>query len=220
EKRLARKTAERFLWLDVHLTDTTLTARDQRGSEATVRLEADIQEARTPQDLRRNFDRLGNTIYRLRQFTTTCRENTFIPASQLADARRRLLEALAADARATYRFGMRRLEQTNAKFPTSALDYQDNVANSLARKFYASHGVSHIEPAMETEQRTDKPDNKNGMRSVMTTRHCILRESGRCLRCMAPEKRDFRLPLYLTSGRNRFRLDFDCERCEMHLLHS
>lgn len=220
EKRLARKTAERFLWLDVHLTDTTLTARDQRGSEATVRLEADIQEARTPQDLRRNFDRLGNTIYRLRQFTTTCRENTFIPASQLADARRRLLEALAADARATYRFGMRRPEQTDAEFPTSALDYQDNVANSLARKFYASHGVSHIEPAMETEHRTDKPDNKNGMRSVMTTRHCILRESGRCLRCVAPEKRDFRLPLYLTSGRNRFRLDFDCERCEMHLLHS
>lgn len=219
EKCMAKNTAERRLWLDVRLTDKSLSARDERGSEATVRLDADIQQARTAQDLRRNFDRLGNTIYRLREFTTTCDSKTFIPASQLADARRRLLDALEAAARAGYNYGTRRHEDPEAKFPTDSLDYQDNVANHLAHQFYTSHGVTEIEPALETKERGGATTEiKNGMQSVMTTRHCILRESGRCLRCRSEQERDFRLPLHITSGHNRFRLEFDCKRCEMHLM--
>ncbi|MDE7510008.1 MAG: DUF3656 domain-containing protein, partial [Muribaculaceae bacterium] len=182
---------------------------------ASVNLDAEIEPAKSEQNLRKQIDKFGNTIYKLRDFKTSLPGNVFIPASKLSDARRRLIEAMETTAAATYEYDRRRVENVEVVYPSTCLDYQDNVANSLARDFYKSHGVKEISPAMETEK---KPDTRK--RSVMTTRHCILRENGRCLRETPAGKRDFKLPLTLSSGRNRFLLEFDCRRCEMHLLHS
>ena len=215
QKLLARPSATRRIRLDVTLTPLLLEGVDERGVRAAVSLDADVQTAKTPRNLREAFDKLGNTIYYLGDFSVVADNDIFIPASQLADARRRLIEAMTRTSRATYKFARRAEENPDAKYPSASLDYQDNVANRLAADFYRSHGVSSIEPAMETEI----PGESNAApRWVMTTRHCILRESGRCLRQTPPARRDFRLPLTLQSGQIRFTLDFDCNNCEMHLL--
>ena len=215
QKQLSRSTAERKLWLDITLEPNRLTAIDERGTMASVNLDAEIEPAKSEQNLRKQIDKFGNTIYKLRDFKTSLPGNVFIPASKLSDARRRLIEAMETTAAATYEYDRRRMENVEVVYPSTCLDYQDNVANSFARDFYKSHGVKEISPAMETEK---KPDTRR--RSVMTTRHCILRENGRCLRKTPAGKMDFKLPLTLSSGRNRFLLEFDCRRCEMHLLHS
>lgn len=214
QRQMSRQTGERKLRLDVSIDNKRITGTDEMGNQASVILDADIQAAKTERNLRQQFDRFGNTIYRLHNFTSTFDEKVFIPASQLSDARRRLIDALATVARSTYKYEKRGIENKDAIYPYSELDYQDNVANKLAEGFYRDHGVNSIEPAMESEH---GPSSE--LRSVMTTRHCILRENGRCLRETPAEKRDFSLPLTLSSGRNSFILDFDCRRCEMHLLH-
>lgn len=218
QKTLSKPSSTRKLYLDIWISRKRVYARDERGVEAYVELNADIQPAKSHQDLRKAFDKLGNTIYNLREFHNEFDENVFIPASQLADARRRLLELLEATSKATYVYDKRRIENREFKFPYSKLDYQDNVANHLAKEFYHSHGVIEISDAMEIEKPVSK-HKKNGMRSVMTTRHCILREMGKCLKEGNGERRDFKLPLKLSSGKNSFLLDFDCKNCEMHLLH-
>ena len=52
---------------------------------------------------------------------------------------------------------------------------------------------------------------------VMETRYCLRRELGACLK--TPAGNSLPTELYLTSGSNRFRLEFDCRRCLMHLIH-
>ena len=222
QKMLARPTASRRIWLDVTMYADRVEAEDERGVKVCLPTGIEFQPARTPRPLRDIFDKFGNTIYQLRDFKTESLEGMFAPASQLADLRRRLIDTLDSAARATYYFDKRRPENPACPYPADTLDYQDNVANELARKFYHSHGVAEISMAMEREasakSSAEMRKKNNGMRSVMTTRHCILREMGKCLKFTSAAERDFKLPLTLTSGKSVFRLDFDCKRCEMHLL--
>ena len=95
-----------------------------------------------------------------------------------------------------------------------ALDSRDNVANPLARKFYEEHGVTEMATAYEVKRPA-------GESVVMTTRYCLRRELGCCLkdRSVSPERRNrYAGPLTITTGPNRFRLDFDCANCEMNLV--
>ena len=105
-------------------------------------------------------------------------------------------------------------------YPYKALDFRDNVANSVAERFYRDHGVETIEKAMEASESPVAPGTV-----VMTTRHCILRElSSMCKRDNAKSRgrnsdAAFKEPLMLTSGNRRFRLKFDCRNCEDAALH-
>lgn len=85
------------------------------------------------------------------------------------------------------------------------------MANSLARQFYTDHGIRSIEPAIETLSP------KGNETRVMTTRYCLRREFNRCLR--TPAGRQWHGPLYLESGPDRFRVDFDCKECRMKVFH-
>ena len=51
-------------------------------------------------------------------------------------------------------------------------------------------------------------------RTVLRSAYCIRREIGECLR----ENPRLRGGLWLERGRHRYRLDFDCRRCEMSLV--
>lgn len=216
QKTLAKPTAVRKLWLDVIINDKSIEGIDEMGRKVIIGLDADIQPAKNPKPLRSSFDRFGNTIYYLRNMQENFDREVFIPVSQLAEARRKLLDALASAGKATYRFDLRLPENPDAQYPVSSLDFHDNVANHLAEGFYRDHGVAKIEKALEIDPSALRKGRSG--RSVMTTRHCILRENGRCLRETPAEKRDFKLPLKIKSGQTSFMLDFDCSRCEMHVL--
>lgn len=214
QKIMQRSSAERRLWINITLDKKSLKGFDERGVSAIVPLNAELQKALKPHDLRDAIDKFGNTRYWLKDFKSEIEGDIFIPPSRIADARRRLLNAMAIASKATYQFDKRIEENKDFPYPAKVMDYQDNVANSMAKEFFYSHGVVSISMAMETEKRTDR---KETPRSVMTTRHCILRELGICLRY---DKRGsgLKLPLTITNGNKSFTLDFDCRRCEMHLL--
>lgn len=216
QQMLSRPTAERRLWVDVSMDRGGVTAVDERGVRARIPLEADIQKSRKEIDFKPYFSKLGNTPYRLRNFEAAGMSGLFIPASQLGVMRRKLFEALDTAARASYRFDKRRKENPSTGYPQRELTYEDNVSNGLAERFYREHGVTRVEPAVETFSPAKL--NEGDCRSVMTTRHCILREAGMCLKERKGSKTAPRLPLTLVSGRHKFRLSFDCVRCEMHLM--
>lgn len=220
QKTLARPTAVRKLWFDVEISSSHISAYDEIGNKICISIESDIQKAIKPMDVRAQFDKFGNTIYSLRNLKLDFDYNIFIPASHLADIRKRILKALGEVSKATYAYEYRRTEDMNFPYPSRDLDYQDNVANSKAYTFYITHQVDSIEAAMETKETIPGSSKTKKSRSVMTTRHCILRENGRCLKTTPADKRDFKLPLKLRSGKDTFLLDFDCRRCEMHVIHS
>lgn len=210
QKKIDKDTALRTIWLDIELDSNNIRAIDERGVEIRIALDVTKDLARSPMNYKRDFERLGNTIYRLRNFVAYFKESIFIPRSELSIIRRKLVKALDEANLTTYKFDYRRKENPEAKFPYRKLDFRDNVSNSLAKNFYSEHGVTRIEMAMETS--AEKPSKGT---VVMTTRHCILRELGLCKRLGG---RNIKEPLTLSSGKQEYRLHFNCADCEMEVL--
>ena len=94
--------------------------------------------------------------------------------------------------------------------PAEKLTYADNVANALARRLYAEHGVQDAEPAMEVSGKPGK-----GV-TVMHTRYCLRRELGICLKTDAGRKQVGKL--FLRHGETTLALEFDCKNCEMKVV--
>lgn len=193
----------------------SLEMTDQRGCSATVTmsLPAPMEKAVTPQEAprRRILDKLGGTVYRSGRIIDLVGD-VFIPASALASLRRDCVVTLDRAAKVTYEYSYRRPENREATLPQGThLTVHDNVANRLAREFYISHGATDIAPAIET----CAPGAKASGEPVMTTRYCLRREFGKCLK--ESVGKEWTGPLVLVSGNTRLRVEFDCKACRMNL---
>lgn len=180
---------------------------------ATVEL-PEIQLARTPQtDARRRvIAKLGDTVYRLAALDDRL-GYMFIPASVLTALRRDFITALDASRACRFKRPLCSMENADATWPEGdSLTFHANVANSLAEQVYREHGVSGtIEPAPEVALPTE------GEHVVMTTRYCLRRELGACLK--TPEGRTLPPRLYLQApNMPQLELRFDCARCQMHVV--
>lgn len=209
DDQLARKTARRAITVEMHLRPLAdgriaLDAADCRGVRVTATMAAERQPARTPQAEARRalLGRLGDD-YELGCLDDSLGD-TFIPASQLTTLRRQAIELLEQGWSLQRRPRKRLREQPYLNYGTAHIDYHGNVANSLARQFYKSHGVAVIEPAIELGGRED------GEKRVMTTRYCLRRELGRCIR---QGHKPGSWYLRATDGAIALRVDFDCANC-------
>lgn len=214
KKLMAGDTAKRTIAMNVETGMTpggelVLKASDETGAEVTTVNSIESQKAEKIGDYRKVFEKLGGTPFRLGKFTDGT-SGLFFPLSALTALRRDLVERLLSAKRTVYSYDRRRPENTAYPYPADKTDYRDNVANKLAERFYRDHGVKKIEPALETGA---KP---TGEITVMTSRHCILRELGLCLKTNPGIK----LPLTLQSGKLQFTPRFDCSECEMELVVS
>ncbi len=208
---MGKPTSVRKIGISVLMDNHGISAEDERGVKVRIPLPSTTGKAEKTMDYKPVFAKLGNTPYKLMSFSNKLTENLFIPASELTTSRRSLISHLDNANLMVYPLDRRREENTEAIYPSGKLDYRGNVSNSLARRFYEEHGVSKIDKAAELLDRKDMTG-----KQVMHTRHCILREAGLCKK----EKKGLSLsePLFLTGKDGiRFRLAFDCERCEMKL---
>lgn len=188
-----------------------LDATDSRGNSITVTTDCEVQPANTPQEdtRRRILEKTGGTIYHIDSINDSIGD-IFIPASLLTNLRRQALESLDKAQRATFKYDYRKATTERASLPMGdKLSYHDNVSNRLARDFYKELGAKSIAPAIELSiPSTDIV--------VMTTRYCLRRELGYCLK--TPNGRAWQPPLHIETGNISFRLDFDCSHCRMKVI--
>ncbi len=190
-----------------------ISADDERGCSVCLVADSVYAAAKTPQEAhRRNImAKLGDTDYTLGNVDDRIGER-FVPASALTAARRDVLALLDKAAADTYAYDRRKActLADDAFAGAKALDYHDNVANRLARRFYTGHGASIAEMAIETAPK------KEDELVVMTTKYCLRRELGACLK----EKNGTKLPrpLFLKNDSGLYRLDFDCARGGMSVV--
>lgn len=214
EKMISGNTATRKLWLNISLDNGGITALDERGVMVRLPLPDEYEEARKQMDYKGVFEKLGNTPYSLSNFECKIDRSRFYRISALTELKRELISLLDKANKASYPFEYRRNENLDASYPDIQLDFRDNVANRLAESFYLQHGVEKIEKAVEVTK------DFNTGKTVMTTRHCVLRELGLCKKenLSIKEKGNFnnlKYPLYLNYDGGKFLLDFDCAKCEM-----
>lgn len=188
-----------------------LTFTDEEGFSASVTRQVDFEPAgnieRTNEVIRTQCAKSGETIFTVGKVDVSNPEGLFVPASLVADLRREalalLLEKRISRPSEHHIFD----ENPSPRYPKSALSAQDNVTNRLAEAFYRDHGVDEIAAPLELSE-------DFGGECVMVSSYCIRREIGQCLR----EKPTLKGDLYIEHGTHRYRLDFDCKRCEMRLL--
>ena len=212
---LSRNSAQRTIDVDFTLWVSgnilCLKAQDESGCAAThsIILENEPQQAMKPQAERQRqvLAKLGDTVFTMRG--CKIKDNVFIPASLLTRLRRETIELLLTCRKISYQRDLRKQEDFTAVFPYLTLESSDNVANTLAEKVYRDHGVKTIEPAIEQGKLI-----KN--QAVMTTRYCLRRELGACLK---DSKTRNNLPptLMLRNGRTLLKVDCDCKLCEMRI---
>ena len=99
----------------------------------------------------------------------------------------------------------------DAKYFETTGDYHLNVANRLARQFYKEHGCDVSQDAFELLKRTDGLE-------VMTTKYCLRRELGYCIRENKKIPEDWRTDKFTLHGQYQdFYIVFDCKACAMRI---
>ena len=194
----------------VTFTEQTISATitDSDNITTTVSIDYASDEAKNSEKMQQTvvaqFTKSGDTIFTITDVTVN--GVRFAPASTLSQLRRQLLSAAEAKRIESYQRGSAFVENPEAKFYKNCITEQENVVNALAHRFYTDHGVEHIESGLDLSQSTV------GSR-VMVTDYCIRREIGQCLLCKPTIKGE----LFLERGRKRYKLTFDCKRCQMSL---
>lgn len=213
DRVLSRKSAERKIAVNLTLADHAfgfaLTLTDEDQNSATVTLPREKELARTPQaeNLKTQLAKLGNTPFEAVRMDIDFTDNWFLPASVLADLRRQAVEKLTAARRTTYCRELTVLRPTTHTYPQTELTYLGNVMNAGAASFYAGHGVQSVAPAFEREKVDEAV--------LMFCKHCLRYSMGWCP-IHQRERSPYKEPYYLVaSDGRRFRLEFDCRRCQM-----
>ena len=216
ERTLLRESAQRrvgvFLRLGQSPEGFTLSLVDDAGVRAEAHVTCTIEAASNPQGagarLRENLGKLGASMFFARSIEVAWHQPCFIPTSIINALRRSAVERLEAARLATYARPTRSAaSEPPAPYPEASLSYRGNVFNHAARRFYALHGVKHIDAAYEAHEEPAEV-------SLMTTKHCLRHSFDLCPR----QGESVNAPMTLTLGKKTLRLCFDCESCEMHVM--
>lgn len=229
EAAMLRPIPMRTISLDISMTDIPegfrLSAASIYGHTATLECQAPHQPALKPQRQRIETElrKTGSTAYEIGNVSLDLDKEYFIPASQLSQWRRQLIEKVGLPASShspsegepplTPPQGEKSLQ---GRFTEGAVHFTENVSNRMARQFYECRGATDIEPAFEIRE----PKRRT---AIMTCRHCIRYSLGMCSKRRNKDagnretKSEGPLFLALPNGR-RFELEFDCKKCEMRVM--
>ena len=218
ERLLAGKSAERKIPVSMTLSAADdgyqLTIGDGRRS-AIASIACEHQAAQKPQrdNILRELSKLGNTPYECSKVILPPDFNNFIPASRLTELRRKAIAALeSCHTLPTHSPNAETMATPADKpCPTPEEPFMLNVANRMARDFYALQGIA-VAPAFELQE------SQVGGQVLMQCRHCLRYALGHCQKHGGTPS-TWREPLFLSlaNGR-RFRLSFDCKNCKMDVI--
>lgn len=196
EDMMSGKTAERRINANFLLEDTEqgfkLTFSAENGTNRSEEFVQEHQLARTDQtaSIKEVLCKLGDTPYVCQNVEVRFSQPWFIPRSVLAEWRRKLIE---------------KEKPMNAK-----ANFEPN-----AKADFEPHAKADF------ESQSLKPDFQPSTlpNQLMTCRFCLRHAWGQCLKKRHDGNEKWQEPLYLVLGDGRrFRLGFDCKKCEMTVL--
>lgn len=214
ETRLSKKTAERKIAASICIAETpfgfSLHITDENGNHVSIAESFEKNPAKKPQEenIRTQLSKTGNTIFEITDIQIDFSQDWFLPSSLLGEWRKKLIDKLLSVRKINYPQERKKIYPTQHDFPEKQLTYLGNVSNKQSRLFYAQHGTKVLQPSYEQEVQQNAP--------LMFTKHCIKYAMGWCPR-ETKTKHNYQEPFYLINQQNRFKLTFDCKKCEMQV---
>ncbi|MGQ1909262.1 peptidase U32 family protein [Marinifilum sp. RC60d5] len=217
-KILKRDNSVRKISVEFFLTifeDTlNLTAIDEDEISANIELKGGFELARNEEmaiaNIKKQLQKTGDSIFTLSNIETEYDKVPFIQAKLLNELRRDCLKQLSENRLAATKTEKSRPLISHPQYPSKELTYMGNVVNCNAQEFYNKCGVEKIEDGFELQQ-------NNSGKTIMTTKHCLRHEFGLCNKEVKTGIKK-NSPLYLVDNKNRYRLEFNCQRCEMKII--
>ena len=217
EKALQNKSAERRIGVSLLFEETSdgfaLTITDDDGVSATESITIEKVPAenvdRSKEQTGKQLSKMGDTPFEVKDIIINCSNTYFIQASVLNDIRRRAVSKLI-ERRVELSKPQSFVFRPNAvPYPKAEVSYRENVVNRLSERFYNRHGATVIERGLEqTKDYCGK--------ALMTTKYCIRYEIGQCLKRNNVDK-EYAQNLYLENNGKVYRLQFNCNECEMQI---
>lgn len=191
-----------------------LEAEDEDGYRADISLNYSKTLAKNAdmaqKALKDQLSRLGGTAFNALSIRVELTQAYFFPVSIINSLRRDVIEKLQQLRMNGYKRLSKPLKKEIVSYFNTEIDYLGNISNKYARQFYEKRGVEVFEPALELTK-------SYGDKVVMTTKHCIRYQLDACP-VYQKGKTILTLPLYLQDMHHTYRLDFDCKKCEMHVI--
>lgn len=191
----------------------SVRAEDEDGISAELEFTHDGSVSQNTELNRKNFikqfSKAGNTIFEVKHIDIKTKADYFVPVSVMNQWRREILDALLKKRLENY--PRTKIVHNNKipQYPQKHIDRSYNVSNSLAEKFYRKAGAETVDRAYEISDR-------DSIKTLMTTRHCIKHHLNACAKFGGTEK--LTEPLYLVLKGRKFRLEFDCVNCVMKVM--
>ena len=215
-KELQTDTTKRLVQVQMRFVEVaegfTLHLEDEDGIHVTHVHVCEKKPAkdknRSEESLRRQLAKLGDSIFKCDEISIEWTQPFFLPLSLSNEIRRAGIRQLEEERLKQYQRDTFIVRPNDEPYPIQQLDYSANVANKKAEAFYLRHGVKNIERAFELQQA------KKG-KNVMTMKHCLRFQYGLCATGNNNENAE---PLLLRDAKNRYRLEFDCEACQMKVI--
>ena len=208
DRLMSKTSAERKITIRLSLRAVEKGFELSATSGILVSVNCEHQVAQRPQreNIIRQLTKLGDTIFTWSEVDISDDFNFFIPNSVLSEMRRELVAKMMG-ARNRRESSVDRIMQSSSKIPTYAYSYLYNISNRLSKRFYDKKELSAFEL-------------KGGTGPIMQCRHCIRYTLGACVK-HGGERPSWQEPLSLVLGDGRrFRLEFDCQHCQMNVYAS
>ena len=230
-KLMAQKTAERKIPITMKIRKSengiVLQIKSVELPDVYVMKELDYPTEQAQKSQHDNYVRqltkLGNTPFECEQVDLPeSVSRCFIPSSALAELRRETIELFHESLmKALYDNPSDEILETGNPLIHAPSEYRKfpylyNISNHVAHDFYLNHGLSQPAKAFELT------DWKNATHSplLMQCKHCLRFAFGYCVK-NGGKYPTWKEPLFLQlPDGQRFRLQFDCQKCQMNVYGS
>ena len=223
EKMLQGVSAERLIDVSFSLKETSngflLSATDEDGIVATGSLDIEKSKANNKEKaldtIQKQLSKTGGTCFRVKNIEINTLIPYFIPSSQLNELRRKVLDSLSDKRINHYLPHSEKIIPNNIPYYEPDIDGRANVTNAKSRSFYERHKVKNIESGPDVKSDILK----NGTIPLMTCKYCLRYELKQCLKhkCNTRISPEYLGNLTLINNGKKFRLEFDCKKCEMSI---
>ena len=221
EKQLQGATSERKIAVSMTLEQTATGVRlsliDADGCQAYAENDGTPQPAnnaeRAKESIEKQLGKLGGTPFRMETLKLQFDTLPFLPAATLNELRRQAVEQLLERRLDYFHPNDKPFVANDIPYFEPQVDYHANIINDSAEAFYRRHQAPCTERGVEQSH-------DYGGKALMTCKYCLRYELGQCLKlkCNATVAPDYQGTLYLTNNGRRFRLQFNCQPCEMQVL--
>lgn len=214
-KELQANTTKRLIEVEMQFAEINdgfvICITDEDGVKINIAYTCEKNPAKNKnkaeETIRRQLMKLGESIFVCKKINVVWKQPYFFPISLCNKVRRKGIRNLEEERLKRFNKQILFIKPNNAPYPIKQLDYSANVSNKKTETFYHRHGVENIERAFELQKVVKG-------KTVMKMKHCLRFQYGLC----TGESISDAEPLFLQDVKNRYRLDFDCEACQVKIV--